>query len=83
MQDYSFPFSRSYFKRYEDPVKKRESCTLQMISSPDSPIGKKCFTGTGVNFVIVNPQFDSAQFEKSDKFWKTYAGDEIAIYYRN
>jgi len=83
MRDYSFPFSRSYFKRYEDLTKKREQCTLQMISGPDSSEGKECFMGTGVNFVMVNPRFDSAQFEKSDKFWRIYAGDEIDIYYRN
>ncbi|MCD6149973.1 DUF1616 domain-containing protein [bacterium] len=83
MRGYSFPFSRSYFKRYEDPTKKREQCTLQMISSPDSPDGKKCFMGTGVNFIMINPKFDSAQFKKSDEFWNVYAGDEIAVYYRN
>ena len=82
MRDYNFPFSRSYFKRYEDPTKKREHCTLQMISAPDYPEGKKCFAETGANFIMINPRFDGVQFEKSDKFWKVYTGEKIAVYFR-
>lgn len=78
---YNFPFSRGYFKRYED-VKKREMCTLWMISTPNMPNGQKCFNDLGVNFVMVNPRFDSAQFRKSPEFWQVYSGKNIAIYYR-
>lgn len=82
MRDYSFPFSRGYFKRYEDSTKPREMCTLWMISEPNTKRGQKCFNDLRVNFIMVNPRFDSAQFEKSQEFWKIYSGKEINIYYR-
>lgn len=78
---YNFPFSRGYFKRYED-VKKRETCTLWMISTPNTPNGQKCFNDMGVNFIMVNPRFDSTQFQKSPEFWQVYSGKEINVYYR-
>lgn len=81
-RDYNFPFSRGYFKRYEDVTKPREMCTLWMISEPNTLNGQKCLNDLGVNFVMVNPQFDSAQFEKSNDFWKIYSGEEVNIYYR-
>lgn len=81
-RDYNFPFSRGYFKRYEDVTKPREMCTLWMISEPNTPDGKKCFEDLGINFLMVNPQFDSAQFEKSNNFWQIYSGEEVNIYYR-
>ncbi len=82
MRDYGFPFSRGLLKRYEDNPE-REMCTLWMISSPNTDNGKKCFSETQTNFVMVNPLFDSAQFEKSESFWKIYDGKEINIFYRN
>ena len=81
-RDYNFPFSRGYFKRYEDATKPREMCTLWMISSPNTPEGQKCFNNLGIDFAIVNPQFDSAQFQKSEEFWQVYSGKEIGVYYR-
>lgn len=81
-RDYNFPFSRGYFKRYEDVTKPREMCTLRMISEPNTPEGQKCFNDLGVNFLMVNRQFDSAQFQKSDRFWQIYSGENITIYYR-
>lgn len=81
-RDYNFPFSRGYFKRYEDTTKPREMCTLWMISIPNTQEGQKCFNDLGVNFMMVNPQFDSAQFQKSNEFWQVYSGEEINIYYR-
>jgi hypothetical protein len=83
MNGYNYPFSRGYFKRYEDETKPREMCTLWMISTPNTPEGQKCFNDLGVNFAMVNPQFDSAQFQKSKEFWQVYDGKEINIYYRN
>ncbi|MFC1756400.1 DUF6541 family protein [Patescibacteria group bacterium] len=83
MRDYNYPFSRSFFKRYEDETKKREMCTLWMVSTPNTSDGQKCFSGTKVNFIMVNPTYDGTQFEKTQQFWKTYSGDEINIYYRN
>ena len=81
MQDYSLPFSRSYFKRYNDPTKPREMCTLWMISEPASTRTQKCYNETNTKFIILNPKFDSAQFDVSKKFQKIYAGNDIAIYY--
>lgn len=82
LRGYNFPFSRGFFKRYEDEAKPREMCTLWMISTPSTSEGEKCFADTGVNFTMVNPTFDGAQFERSKNFWKIYAGDEVAIFYR-
>jgi len=83
MNGYNYPFSRGYFKRYEDITKPREMCTLWMISTPNTSEGQKCFSNLGVNFIMVNPRFDSAQFQKSNDFWQVYSGKEINIYYRN
>jgi hypothetical protein len=83
MDGYNYPFSRGYFKRYEDATNSREMCTLQMISTPNTPEGQKCFSDLGVDFVMVNPQFDSAQFQKSSEFWQVYTGDNIVIYYKS
>lgn len=82
IQDYSLPLSRSYFKRYNDPTKPREMCTLWMISEPVSERAQKCYNETETSFIIINPKFDSAQFKNKQKFWKVYAGEDIAIYYK-
>lgn len=82
MRDYSFPFSRGFFKRYEDNPS-REQCTLLMISVPNTAQGEKCYDETGTNFVMVNPSLDTAQFEKSEKFSRIYANDGVHIYARN
>lgn len=83
MRGYNYPFSRGLFKRYEDDTKKREMCTLWMLSSSASADGQKCFAGTKTNFLIVSSKFDGPQFEKSKNFWKIYSGDEISLYYKN
>ncbi len=82
LQDYSLPFSRSYFKRYNDPTKPREMCTLWMISEPISERAQKCYNELGIRFVVINPKFDNAQFKDNDEFWKIYTGNDIAVYYR-
>ena len=82
MNGYNYPFSRGYFKRYEDATKPREMCTLWMISTPNTTEGQKCFSDLGVNFAMVNPKFDSAQFQKSKEFWQVYGGNEINVYYK-
>lgn len=83
LRGYDFPLSRGYFKRYEDPTKPREQCTLKMISSPNTPEGIRCFEGTGTNIVMINPAFDATQFDKSKSFDKIYASDGIGIYKRH
>lgn len=80
MRDYNFPFTRSFFFRYEG-AKKREQCTLFMISEPSSNEAQKCYRETGTDFIVVNPSNDGPQFEGRD-FWKIYASGNIAAFYR-
>jgi hypothetical protein len=82
MEDYGYPLSRGFFKRYEDPTKPREMCTLWMIASPSSSNATTCFQGTRTNFIMVNPSSDSMQFEKNDNFWKIYSGKETETFYK-
>lgn len=81
LRDYAYPLSRGFFKRYEDNPD-REQCTLLMISVPNTPRGEKCYNDLGVDLVVVNPHFDTTQFEKSQKFSRIYASDDIHIYER-
>lgn len=78
MRDYGFPLSRGYFKRYETPG--HEQCSLVMISSPNTPAGKKCFDTTRTDIVVVNPLFDRIQFEKSENFSRIYSSPLIHTY---
>lgn len=77
-QDYNYPFSRSYFKRYEDNPD-REHCTLAMISTPNTAFGKKCYQDLPVRFLVVNPKFDQAQFLSSPKFSLIYSSPDVAV----
>ena len=80
MYDYSYPLSRGLFQRYTDETKTREQCTLLMISAPNTPKGQACFTGTGVDTVVVNPHVDSLQFAKAKDISLLYLSDDIAVY---
>ncbi len=84
LRDYSYPLSRSYFKRYEDKYKKRERCTLLMISEPFGELAQKCFAALNVRYLIVNPNYDGAQFRLKDNsdFARVYLSDDAAVYYR-
>jgi hypothetical protein len=82
MRGYKYPQSRGYFKRYEDATKNREQCTLIMISNPGGQEAADCFLMTKTDFVVVNPHYDSAQFEKLPNFDKIYASNDIAAYFR-
>lgn len=82
MRGYNYPLSRAYFKRYEDPIKQREQCTLLMISTPSLPEAQKCFVGTNTNFLMINPKYDAAQFQKSSEFWQIYSADDVSIFYK-
>jgi len=81
MRDYNFPLTRSLFFRYEGVVA-REMCTYWMISMPEGAEAQKCFVDTGVNFVVIDPLYDSGQFKKAEEFSKVYAGDSLETYYR-
>jgi asparagine N-glycosylation enzyme membrane subunit Stt3 len=82
MRGYRYPLSRSYFQRYEDQLNPREMCTLQMISTPASSEAQNCFSETSTNFLVVNPQYDTAQFLKLNNFDKIYANKDLIIFYR-
>ena len=83
MQDYKYPLSRSYLKRYDDPVKPRETCTRDMIAVPDSEIGRNCFLDYGVKYVMLKKNEDSFQFESSKNFSKIFSNGQVVIYQRN
>lgn len=82
MRGYTYPLSRGYFKRYEDPTKPREMCTLYMISQPDTPDAKNCFASTQTKYLMVNPRYDSSQFAKLKNFDEIYNSGGVAVYYR-
>ncbi len=79
-RDYSYPLSRSYFKRYDKPG--REQCTRIMIGQPNSADAQTCFNDLNVRYIIVNPDNDSAQFTKSRKFDKIYTSNNVSVFYR-
>lgn len=82
-QDYGYPLSRGLFGRYEEGGNRRERCTLAMISTPNTAEGEKCYRETGVRYLVVNPIYDRAQFEKSDSFSKLYTSETAAVFERN
>lgn len=82
MRDYSYPLSRGLFGRYEDDGSRHERCSLLMISAPNTPAAQDCFSGTKTNLLVVNPQFDSAQFKKSPGTSLIYLSDSVAVYER-
>lgn len=83
MRGYNYPLSRGYFKRYEDETKPREQCTNLMISLPNGPEAKQCFSGTKTDFIMINPKIDAGQFTKLRDFWQIYSSDEVGIFYKN
>jgi hypothetical protein len=82
LRDYGYPLSRGLFGRYEEGGNRRERCTLAMISTPNTAEGEKCYRETGVRYLVVNPIYDRAQFEKSDSFSKLYMSETTAIFER-
>jgi hypothetical protein len=77
--DYSFPLSRSYFKRYETHPN-RETCTLAMISEPNSSKAQSCFDNLNVHMILVNTEQDAGQFLSSDDFYRIYQNDELSLF---
>ncbi|MFW5884694.1 MAG: DUF1616 domain-containing protein [Patescibacteria group bacterium] len=82
MRGYEKPLSRALLKRYDDPVKDRETCTRDMISIPDSEIGKSCYEETGVEYIILRNGYDTQQFQKSENFSMIYTSENVVIYQR-
>jgi hypothetical protein len=83
MRGYEKPLSRALLKRYDDPVKDRETCTRDMIAVPDSEIGKKCFEETSTEYIIMRNGYDTRQFENSENFSKIYASEHVVIFQRS
>jgi hypothetical protein len=83
LEGYTYPLSRGYFQRYGDTVTPREQCTLWMIAVPNTPKGEQCFADIGVNVLVVNPHFDTAQFKKAKDFSLVYQSNDVAVYLRN
>ncbi len=80
-RDYSYPLSRSFFKRYDNPG--REQCTRVMISEPNTAFAQQCFDELNVTTIMVNPEEDATQFERSANFTKIYVNDDVVIYQRD
>lgn len=80
LKDYGYPLSRGLFGRYEEGGNRRERCTLAMISTPNTEAGIRCYDDTNVRYLVVNPIYDRAQFEKSDSFSKLYTSQTAAIF---
>ena len=83
LRDYGYPLSRGLFGRYAEGGNRRERCTLAMISTPNTTFGEECYRTTGVRYLVVNPEYDRAQFEKSDSFSKLYTSQTAAVFERN
>ena len=82
MRDYNFPIYRANLDRYENGIDRKETCTLSMISNPDSPESIKCFENLKINGIIVNKKIDEPQFRKTENFWQIYSSEDVNIYYR-
>lgn len=80
MRDYNYPYSRGFFKRYEDVTKPREMCTLWMISEPASTRAQQCFQATQTKYVIVDTTVDGPQFKANADFFKIYESDSLSIF---
>ncbi|HPN96651.1 MAG TPA: DUF1616 domain-containing protein [Candidatus Moranbacteria bacterium] len=83
MRGYKYPQSRGFFSRYEEQgSRSSDLCTLVMISNPNSDEAQKCFSETKTDFLVVNPKYDSPQFQRLVGFDQIYMSDDIAVYYR-
>jgi hypothetical protein len=83
MRGYKYPQSRGLFSRYEATGNRSsDTCTLDMISNPAGEKAQKCFSETNTDFLVVNPQYDSPQFQRLADFNQVYMSNDVAVYYR-
>ena len=80
MRGYKYPLSRTYDRRYEDVIKKRETCTRDMVAKPNSEIGEKCFAETKTRFIVLKKGFDDAAFKKSPNFQQVYSSGTVTVF---
>jgi hypothetical protein len=83
MRGYKNPLSRSFLKRYDDPLKTRETCTRDMIAAPDNEIGQQCYLETNVKYVVLKPGNDTAQFDNSPHFSKIFSTNNAVVFMRH
>ncbi len=80
LRDYSYPLSRSYFKRYENA--RRERCTLDMISAPNSAHAQRCMRDLNVRYFVISPQHDAPSFMRTTPFARIYDSAHVTIFAR-
>ena len=81
VRDYSYPLSRSYFRRYQNSPN-RERCTLLMIDNPDSPFAKDCFRALSVQYVVVHPERDARTFDALPEFRRIFDSATATVFVR-
>lgn len=79
--DYSYPLSRSFFKRYETNPD-RETCTREMISAPRSAQAQQCYDNLSTHAVLVDTEQDAAQFTSNEQFDRVYQNDDHSLFIR-
>ena len=80
MRGYKYPLSRTYDRRYEDTINKRETCTRDMILKPNSEIGQKCFRETNTKYIVLRKGHDEAIFKKSTEFQQIYSSKTVTVF---
>lgn len=79
--EYNFPFSRAYFARYES-TPGRETCTLEMITTPASDMATRCYDDLRVGIVLVATEQDAAQFLAHPAFARVYHNNSLSMFVR-
>lgn len=79
LRDYNFPFYRALLMRYERDDR-QETCTLNLISAPDSEAARRCADDLNARVFVVDAVDDGAQFDHSKRFSKVYSDPFHAAY---
>ncbi|MFA5985803.1 MAG: hypothetical protein WC819_00460 [Parcubacteria group bacterium] len=79
--DYSYPLSRALLARYETNPD-RETCTLDMITAPDSSTAVQCYDNLHIGAVLVSTEQDAGQFLHNDQFSRIYQNDKLSLFIR-
>jgi hypothetical protein len=83
MRDYKYPLSRTYDRRYEDTINKRETCTRDMVLKPNSEIGQQCFAETNTHYIVLKKGHDDAVFKKSPNFQQVYSSKTVTVFQKH
>ena len=82
MRGEKYPLSRTYDRRYEDVINKRETCTRDMVAKPNSEIGQQCFAETNTKYIVLKKGYDDAIFKKSPDFQQVYTSKTVTVFER-